>query len=43
MDNPKKPLLQSLPGVDRMLQDVRIQALVEHHPRALIVDAIRDF
>jgi len=42
MTEDKNILLQSLPKVDRLLEDERIMRLIQHHPRSLVVEKIRD-
>lgn len=41
MSQDKQNLLKILPGVDRVLEDTRIQRLTEKYPRALVVETIR--
>lgn len=42
MDAERQSLLKQLPGVDRILEDSRIQPLLAEYPRELVIDKIRD-
>ncbi len=43
MNNERQAFYEKLPGVDTLLEDGRIKALIERFPRALVVEGIRNF
>jgi len=43
MMDDQKEWLQKLPGVDRMLEDPSIHHLMDHYPRTMVIDKIREY
>ena len=43
MDSRKEDLLRRLPSVDSLLADATVQAFLKIHPRALVVDSVREY
>ncbi len=43
MNSERQALLMNIPGVNRILEDPRIQALAELYPRGLVVESVRTY